>query len=146
MCTYNKQIYFILGSVCRFGCVSVKWHITFSGLAKVAIFTIRQLSGLMRRTIRMHRDLRSTEPPLLPNPCYHQCFLVCRGLSVYLLLSFSLSFCRAVGHFLKFLFSWVGFASSFKSFGLALAGAAFKCACKMRWLKISFYLFRCHNF
>ena len=34
----------------------------------------------------------------------------------------------------------IGFASSFKSFGLALACAAFKCACKMRELNI-FQLF-----
>jgi hypothetical protein len=30
----------------------------------------------------------------------------------------NLFFCRAMGHFVKFLFSWVGFASSFKNFGL----------------------------
>jgi len=33
-----------------------------------------------------------TSPPIAATRCYHQCFFVCRGLSVYLLLSFSLSF------------------------------------------------------
>ena len=34
-----------------------------------------------------------TSPPIEATRCYHQCFLVCRGLSVYLLLLlFSLSF------------------------------------------------------
>jgi hypothetical protein len=33
-----------------------------------------------------------TSPPIEATRCYHQCFLVCRGLSVYLLLRFSLSF------------------------------------------------------
>src|SRR5690606_7750453 len=31
-------------------------------------------------------------PPIEATRCYHQCFLVCRGLSVYLLLLYSLSF------------------------------------------------------
>ncbi|TAF72054.1 MAG: hypothetical protein EAZ53_17075, partial [Bacteroidetes bacterium] len=47
--------------------------LTFWGLAKVAIFTTKlhtkhQSSNLAKTVIR------STEPPLLPNPCYSQCF------------------------------------------------------------------------
>jgi len=33
-----------------------------------------------------------TSPPIEATRCYHQCFLVCRVLSFYLLLRFSLSF------------------------------------------------------
>ena len=49
--------------------VALKWHITVSGLAKVAIFSTKlhtkhSTSNLVKTVIR------STEPPLLPNPCY----------------------------------------------------------------------------
>jgi hypothetical protein len=56
-------------------------HITVSGLAKVAIFTTKldaenQSSNLAKIVIR------STEPPLLPNPCYAFVVLFGRGLFV----------------------------------------------------------------
>jgi hypothetical protein len=40
----------------------------------------------------MYNVQLTTSPAIEPNACYHQCFLVCRGLSVYLMLLFSLSF------------------------------------------------------
>jgi len=45
------------------------------------------------------------------------------------ILNLSILFLLAWRKILNF-FSWAGFASSFKNFGLALAGAVFKCACK----------------
>ena len=62
------------------GCL-LKWHITVSGLAKVAIFTTKldaenQSSNLAKTVIR------STEPPLLPNPCYAFVVLLSLGLFV----------------------------------------------------------------
>jgi hypothetical protein len=58
--------------------------LTFSGLAKVAIFTTNvdaenQSSNLAKTVIR------STEPPLLPNPCY--AFVVFLGLFFPFILS-----------------------------------------------------------
>ncbi len=68
--------------------------------------------------------LRSTEPPLLPNPCYRLAFLVCRGLQPFLcrlFVSFVECFfvwleCRVFYFFLK---RWRFFKNNF-SFGLAL--------------------------
>jgi hypothetical protein len=45
------------------------------------------------------------------------------------ILNLSILFLLAWRKILKF-YAWAGFASSFKNFGLALAGAVFKCACK----------------
>jgi len=45
-----------------------------------------------------------TSPPIEATRCYHQCFLVCRGLSVYLLLRFSFSFVVRWGIFFKISF------------------------------------------
>ena len=78
--------------------------------------------------------LRSTEPPLLPNPCYHQCFLVCRGWYVlFCLLSFVFLSCG--GAFFKISFC-LGLAlqALLKTLVCAVACAVFKCACKMSWV------------
>ena len=68
--------------------------------------------------------LRSTEPPLLPNPCYRLAFFFCRGLQPFLcspFVSFVECFfgwlvCRVFYFFLK---RWKFFKNNF-SFGLAL--------------------------
>jgi hypothetical protein len=55
--------------------------ITFSGLAKVAIFTAKlhakHESSNLAKTV-----IRSTEPPLLPNPCYKLPFFFCQCSTV----------------------------------------------------------------
>jgi len=60
----------------------------------------------------------------------HWRFLSCRRFlsNCTFILNLSILFLLARRKILKF-FSWAGFASSFKNFGLALAGAVFKCAC-----------------
>jgi hypothetical protein len=70
----------ICNEVCG-DCHSQKLPTTVSGLAKVAIFTTKldaenQSSNLAKIVIR------STEPPLLPNPCYAFVVLFGRGLFV----------------------------------------------------------------
>jgi hypothetical protein len=51
------------------------FNLTFSGLAKVAIFTTN-VDAENRTLINLRQGgLRSTEPPLLPNPCYKLPFL-----------------------------------------------------------------------
>ena len=79
--------------------------ITYNGLRVAAVGDFGALHCLPAQKFDRSTQLQfCTSPPIEATRCYHQCFLVCRGLSVYLLLFFSLSFCRAVGHFLKFLF------------------------------------------
>ena len=83
--------------------------------------------------------------PLLPHTrCYHQCFLVFRGLSVYMLLRFSLSFVVRWGIFKNFFCFCVGFASSLTKLWLV---RLWQCACK--WCGhhfISFLLFSSFDF
>jgi len=61
-------------------CVSLALPTTVSGLAKVAIFTTKfhtkNRTSNIRKTV-----IRSTEPPLLPNPCY--AFVVLFGLGLF---------------------------------------------------------------
>ena len=61
----------------------------------------------------------------------HWRFLSCRRFlsNCTFILNLSIHFLLAWRKILKF-FYWAGFASSFKNFGLVLAGAVFKCACK----------------
>ncbi len=68
-----------LMSVCLFRSVRLL-PITVSGLAKVAIFTTK--FHTKNRTSNIGKTvIRSTEPPLLPNPCY--AFVVLFGLGLF---------------------------------------------------------------
>ena len=78
------------------------------------------------RSTKLHL---TTEPPISCRCCYHQCFLVCRGLYVlFCLLSFVFLSCG--GAFFKISFS-LGLA--LQALLKTLVCAVFKCACKMRW-------------
>jgi hypothetical protein len=55
--------------------------LTFSGLAKVG-FRKYQSSNLVQKFIESTNVQPSTEPPLLPNPCYAFVVLFGRGLFV----------------------------------------------------------------
>jgi hypothetical protein len=81
-------------------------------LAKVAIFTTKLQTKNESSNIA-ETVIRSTEPPLLPNPCYAFVVLFCRGLfvSVYVVLV------RLVG-------------GSFGFFSVGLWVEKYKCATK----------------
>ena len=99
---------------------------------------LEALSGPFSTKFLKSTDLRFTTSPAIATYTLLPPVLPCLPWFVGLFVAvIFIVFCRAVGHFLKFLFSCVAFASSFKSFGVALACGAFKCACKMHGLSIT---------
>jgi hypothetical protein len=56
--------------------------------------------------------------------------LSCRVIKCRLCVAYFFIFFKALEIFFNSIFFWVGFVSSFKNFGCAVACAVFKCACK----------------
>src|SRR5690606_5460624 len=81
-------------------------------------------------------DLRFTTSPAIATYTLLPPVLPCLPWFVGLFVAaFFIVFCRALGHFLKFLFSCVGFASSLTKLWIV---RLWQCACIMVWA--SFYI------